>query len=242
MADTTVTEFKQTCDKPLEVKIHDRVEIRCGTKEQLQSVGVGIGKAFPGEPGARPRIVTVRDSRGWIVKIERVTSRSEGKKIFSGRYMAITHIPDEIIWERDAPKRRKAEIYAGVEKAKLNGIDGIDAAIAAMTIEGLELKEEKEFSTQNFRKNLVDMLITGSNLHIKKASTPSAESPFYFDDETTSRIKKHLAAIEEIIFTAPMKRDLEGQRLARLEMYEMLALEPPDKLKKPLTRSLYAVK
>lgn len=44
----------------------DRIE---GTKAQLQDLGLGLGKAFPGEAGGPRRAMTVRDRFGFVVRI-----------------------------------------------------------------------------------------------------------------------------------------------------------------------------
>lgn len=41
----------------------------CGTKQQIQSLGIGVRTAFPGEPGAPKREVTTVDHRGFRVAI-----------------------------------------------------------------------------------------------------------------------------------------------------------------------------
>lgn len=44
----------------------DGGDVIVGTKEQLQAFGLGIGRAYPGEPGgpARGRVLRLRDPRG----------------------------------------------------------------------------------------------------------------------------------------------------------------------------------
>lgn len=42
-----------------------------GTKEQLQALGLGVGLAYPGEPGGPKRAMTVRDPRGYKARISR---------------------------------------------------------------------------------------------------------------------------------------------------------------------------
>ena len=41
-----------------------------GSKEQLQALGLGVGMAFPGEPGGPVRSMTVADPRGFSTRIE----------------------------------------------------------------------------------------------------------------------------------------------------------------------------
>lgn len=42
-----------------------------GSKDELQAIGLGIGMAFPGEPGGPKRLLNVRDPRGFSTKIDR---------------------------------------------------------------------------------------------------------------------------------------------------------------------------
>lgn len=56
-----------------------------GTKQELQSIGIGAGLAFPGEPDGPKRWMRVRDPRGFLTKIER-----EG---YGDRYIAQIPFP-----------------------------------------------------------------------------------------------------------------------------------------------------
>lgn len=47
----------------------DHCDCICGTKQQIQSLGIGLRTAFPGEPGAPKREVTTFDHRGFRVTI-----------------------------------------------------------------------------------------------------------------------------------------------------------------------------
>lgn len=49
-------------------------EIIAGTKEKLQSLGIAVGMAFPGEPGGPKRELSVRDPRGFKAKVTSCTS------------------------------------------------------------------------------------------------------------------------------------------------------------------------
>jgi hypothetical protein len=62
---------------PLEYAQFDWGDHICGTKEQLQSIGIGVGIPFPGEPGAPRRQLCVRDPRGLAAKIRRETYRRD---------------------------------------------------------------------------------------------------------------------------------------------------------------------
>ncbi len=48
-----------------------------GTKEQIQAFGIAIGQAFPGEPSGPKRQLSVRDPRGFKVKITRTYWRGQ---------------------------------------------------------------------------------------------------------------------------------------------------------------------
>lgn len=52
-----------------------------GTKDQLQSIGIAAGMAFPGEPNGPKRSLRVTDPRGLAAKVEAATWQGEG--IFS---------------------------------------------------------------------------------------------------------------------------------------------------------------
>lgn len=56
-------------------------EVLRGTKSQIQDAGIGVGTAFPGEPGAQPRQITVKDSRGLKARIKK-GSRWRGPGIY----------------------------------------------------------------------------------------------------------------------------------------------------------------
>lgn len=56
-----------------------------GTKQELQSIGIGAGLAFPGEPDGPKRWMRVRDPRGFLTKIQR-----EG---YGDRYIAQIPFP-----------------------------------------------------------------------------------------------------------------------------------------------------
>lgn len=57
--------------RPFEHRRWDWGETFSGTKAQLQCVGIGVGLAFPGEPGGAKRAMTVSHSSGLRVQIER---------------------------------------------------------------------------------------------------------------------------------------------------------------------------
>ncbi|MDY0328914.1 MAG: hypothetical protein RBR52_00275 [Thiomonas sp.] len=78
-------------------------DLICGTKEQLQSLGIGVGVAFPGELGANKREMTTTDRRGFRVKIK----RDDG-----GRYDAFVKFPR---WpESPSNEGPLVEVFPGV--------------------------------------------------------------------------------------------------------------------------------
>lgn len=59
----------RTTKKPLEYSECLWGDFIIGTKAQLQSLGIGVRSAFPGEPGAPKRLVRVIDPRGFPAEI-----------------------------------------------------------------------------------------------------------------------------------------------------------------------------
>lgn len=60
-------------------------EVICGTKGQLQSIGIACGELFPGEPGGPKRLLNSKDSRGFAVKIEFDGRRDAVGRIYRAR-------------------------------------------------------------------------------------------------------------------------------------------------------------
>ena len=82
-----------------------------GTKEQLQSFGLGIGLAFPGEFGGPRRDLNVRDSRGFAVRISNQYCKED-------EYTAYIKFPDlpkcpsgQSEWVTFAPGVKTRESY-----------------------------------------------------------------------------------------------------------------------------------
>ena len=60
----------QTTTTPsLEYRQYEWGDRIVGTKAELQSLGIGVGIAFPGEDGANKREMTTKDPRGYRVKV-----------------------------------------------------------------------------------------------------------------------------------------------------------------------------
>lgn len=75
-----------------------------GTKEQLQSLGLGIAAAFPGEAGANKRQMTTQDPRGYRVEISR-----DGD-----RFIALLYFPN--LPERPSYIGPAVEVFPGVTR------------------------------------------------------------------------------------------------------------------------------
>lgn len=135
MATETVTDPSVP---PLEHDEYDGSERFVGTKEQLQAVGIGVGVAFPGEPGAQPRQITVRDPRGFKARIARAY-RHDG----AGRYRVEIDFPPAE-WER-----RRAERQERQERERLERLRAT-AQEAGMTVEQWLLRDMPE-SAAKFR-------------------------------------------------------------------------------------------
>jgi hypothetical protein len=77
-----------------------------GTKEQLQSLGLGVGCPFPGEAGGPRRHMNARDPRGYPVTI--------AEQRADGRYAVYLKFPD---WPARPPWQGDWQpVYAGVKR------------------------------------------------------------------------------------------------------------------------------
>lgn len=139
MATKTVTDASA---KPLEHREYDSFEVFVGTKEQLQAVGIGAGAAFPGEPGAHPRQITVRDPRGFKARIAR-TRPWQGAR----RYCVDIAIP-QAEWGRRRADRQERE---RLEELRAT------AQAAGMTAEQWLLRDMPE-SAAEFRANTLGFI------------------------------------------------------------------------------------
>ena len=241
MADSNLTELNPVFDEPLKEEFFPwGSEYRLGTKEQLQAIGIGVGLAFPGEPGARPRQITVRDSRGWKVRIKRDHTYTDGTRLWTGKYSARSLAPKEIIQKNRAKEQRKAEIYAAANRAKLAGVDKIDASLAALRIDALETDETENGTEHEFREKFARAMCCRHTL--AQYLHASQDSSFFFDKKIAPQIEHHLRAIENIIFAAEVKSDPEAQRASLLELYALIDLDPPSRLKTQPKRALFLVK
>lgn len=114
---------RSNTQRPMPVQYQDLEwggELIEGTKEQLQAFGIGLGHAFPGEPGAPTRSLEVIDPRGFQTEILRNHRQAGGfvaRITFSGWPLCPT--PE---WEpfADGVELRRnvtADEYAGSAEA-----------------------------------------------------------------------------------------------------------------------------
>lgn len=104
-----------------------------GTKEQLQQLGLGIGRAFPGEAGGPRRTLNVRDARGYPVEIS--APRWEGDPYTASvRFPHWPKRPDGWEWIDISPGLRKRE---GVWFDEYQGVADVLVAAGVVRFEHL---------------------------------------------------------------------------------------------------------
>lgn len=104
MADPTVNPSTHASDQQcLSYSQYDWCDCIYGSKAQLQAIGIGIGVAFPGEPGAAKRKIRTTDQRGFRVEV---------KAERAGVFCAYVYFPG---WP-DSPshKSHQTEAFPGV--------------------------------------------------------------------------------------------------------------------------------
>lgn len=121
-----------------------------GTKEQLQSIGIAVGMAFPGEPGGPKRSLRVTDPRGLTAKVE--ASGYKGEGIFS------VSIPFP---GRDIPASASSIFAPGVKKEELTWGDSYTGTALALAAAGL-VRYERLPGQPGMRKTIVTILPDGS--------------------------------------------------------------------------------
>jgi hypothetical protein len=95
-----------------------------GSKEQLQALGLGIGRAFPGELGGPKRVLSVHDPRGYIAKLE---SRDDGIFCASIRF---PHVPER-------PRIAARQAFPGVMVTAGPWADEYTGSVEALIAAGL---------------------------------------------------------------------------------------------------------
>lgn len=121
-----------------------------GTKEQLQSIGIAVGMAFPGEPGGPKRSLRVTDPRGLTAKVE--ASGYKGEGIFS------VSIPFP---GRDIPASASSIFAPGVKKEELTWGDSYTGTALALAAAGL-VRHDRLPGQPGMRKTIVTILPDGS--------------------------------------------------------------------------------
>lgn len=101
-------------------------EVITGTKEQLQSLGIGVGRAFPDEPGGNRRKFSVRDPRGYIVEIERRNNDA-------GIYLAKVRFPNVPV----PPKAETVVAFPGVKMVRITWGDQYTGSAQDLVAAGL---------------------------------------------------------------------------------------------------------
>lgn len=102
-----------------------------GTKEQLQALGLGVGRAFPGEPNGPARRLRVTDPRGFPTEIERRYRSS----VYHA-HIRFPHVPPMPDPWRDAWKDA-VEIAPGVRRATHQTADVYEGTAEALALAGI---------------------------------------------------------------------------------------------------------
>lgn len=152
---------RANCIRYTECTSGDQIE---GTKEQLQSLGLGVGLAFPGEVGGPRIVLKVRDPRGYPVMISKRGRNDD-------RYIACLTFPD---WPaRPDPYRWMAiGIGIGLKKREYTWFDEFIGSAEALVSAGL-VRSEQLPGRPGMRKVRVTILPDGS----MPSGAPTANNP-----------------------------------------------------------------
>lgn len=77
-------------------------DLICGTKEQIQRIGLAVGMAFPGEPDGPKMRLNTTDHRGFAVKIEVGSHKGAGLYVASIPFPGRAYLPPKR-WTNFAP-------------------------------------------------------------------------------------------------------------------------------------------
>lgn len=190
-----------------------------GTKEQLQSIGIAVGMAFPGEPGGPKRALRVKDPRGLTAKVE--DSGYLGEGIFSVR------IPFP---GRDKPAYTSStSVFApGVKKEELPWYDSYTGTALALVAAGL-VRHDRLPGRPGMRKTKVTILPDGS----LPTGAPTANCPAAREPGAVSIYKKSKTAfsVHVIVTHGEEERRLEEHSRAEREWEaRMKSLPRPEPL------------
>lgn len=120
-----------------------------GTKEQLQSLGLGVGVAFPGEPGGPKRVLNVVDPAGCQVKIA----------LSYGTFWASRTFHD---WPKNPARTPPRSLYArGVDLVAECYTDEYEGTAEALVAAGL-VREDQLPGRPGMRKMRVTIYADGS--------------------------------------------------------------------------------
>lgn len=118
-----ITYLARKAGTPIEYTQHPWGDLIRGTKEQIQSLGIGLGRPFPGELGAPVRRALMLDPRGFSVRVARISDAMYSASI---RFPGWPENPwDRKAWVAVAPgvtKRSKtrADVFLGSAEALIN--------------------------------------------------------------------------------------------------------------------------
>lgn len=118
-----ITYRARNANTPVEYTQHPWGDLIRGTKEQIQSLGIGLGRLFPGELGAPVRRAQMLDPRGFSVRVERISDAMYSASI---RFPGWPENPwDRKAWVAVAPgvtKRSKtrADVFLGSAEALIS--------------------------------------------------------------------------------------------------------------------------
>lgn len=154
-------------------------ELIYGTRDDLQSFGIGIGLAFPGERNGPKRQLVVRDPRGFRVKI----TKSYGEVPTFAASISYPHLPDR-------PRYAESTPFSGVWMQEGPWTDDFTGNAECLIAAGLVTAEQLP-GAPGMRKTRVTIFADGSILdgnysnnipgglsagvkHVERASSRSA--------------------------------------------------------------------
>lgn len=211
-------------------------EVIHGTKGAIQRLGIGVGMAFPGEPGAPKREMSARDPRGFDCRI----IRKEDDKL---PYFASIRFPgrerDEERWEDFAPGVRKDsgawwyDEYIGTGEAlataglirfdQLPGQPGMgkvavtvspDGTIARQGSQAVRKPGSKKISRIGKGRYKLHMLIPGDQQERRR------EAGMYAWSEWEARMEALPRPAPLIAFPGESRETARARRMARLRVVE----------------------
>lgn len=125
---TATTPEESHAEPELEYHLQPWGDMIYGTKEQLQSIGLGAGIPFPGEAGETRKKIKVVDPRGFTATIDRATHKEDET------FCATIHFPrrDNPSWEAEWKP-----FYFGVKRREEIWVDEFAGTGEALSAAGL---------------------------------------------------------------------------------------------------------